>query len=311
MTHSICGVDVSKARLDAAIAPNHHQAFANTEHGIAQLAAFCRTHHADLVVMEASGGIERRPFLRLWQHGIAAAIVNPARVRLFARAIRGPEKTDRIDAAMIAHFAQTKTLQPTPPPCARQQRLKALATRLGQLGDDITTQKQRRAATDDPESRQSLDHVIACLDTEASRIEGEIASLINDHPLWAAIAAALRAIKGVAIRTTARLLADLPEIGTWSNKAIAKLAGLAPIANDSGQRSASRHVRGGRARVRSILFLVANIARKFDPSLAQFAQRLLDQGKPKMVVRVALAHKLLVRLNAKARDARIAFANAT
>jgi transposase len=106
------------------------------------------------------------------------------------------------------------------------------------------------------------------------------------------------------------LLAELPEIGTLSNKAIAKLVGLAPIANDSGQRNGPRPIRGGRASVRSLLFLVADIARKYDPSLATFRDRLLDQGKAKMVVRIALARKLLVRLNAKARETRAQFAHA-
>jgi transposase len=118
-------------------------------------------------------------------------------------------------------------------------------------------------------------------------------------------------VKGVADRTVARLMADMPEIGTYSNKAIAKLAGLAPLADDSGTRRGKRYIRGGRESVRSILFLVANIARRFDQSLAEFHRKLLLAGKPKMVVRIALARKLLVRLNAKARDARIAYANAT
>jgi transposase len=106
-------------------------------------------------------------------------------------------------------------------------------------------------------------------------------------------------------------MADLPEIGTYSNKAIAKLAGLAPIADDSGRRQGKRSIRGGRASVRSILFLVAATAARYDKTLADFRNRLRAAGKPKMVVRIALAHKLLVRLNAKARDARVAYANAT
>lgn len=118
-------------------------------------------------------------------------------------------------------------------------------------------------------------------------------------------------MKGVAGRTVARLMADLPEIGTYSNKAIAKLVGVAPIADDSGKRKGKRPVRGGRAGVRSILFLVAEIASRYDPSLADFRARLVAAGKEKMVVRIALAHKLLVRLNAKARDARAQYANAT
>ena len=135
--------------------------------------------------------------------------------------------------------------------------------------------------------------------------------MISDDPLWAKLDEAFRTIKGVASRTVARLMAEMPEIGIYSNKAISKLAGLAPLADDSGNRSGKRSVRGGRSGVRSILFLVADIARRYDENLADFHRRLTAAGKPKMTVRIALAHKLLVRLNAKARDARKQLANAT
>jgi len=122
--------------------------------------------------------------------------------------------------------------------------------------------------------------------------------------LWQKLDAAFRSIKGVADRTVARLMADMPEIGTLSSKAISKLAGVAPLARDSGKRNGPRPVRGGRCEVRSILFVVAEIVRRHDPDFAAFHKRLKDAGKPKKVIRIALAHKLLVRLNAKARDAR-------
>ena len=129
--------------------------------------------------------------------------------------------------------------------------------------------------------------------------------------MWAALDKAFRSVKGVAGRTVARLMADLPEIGTFGNKAITKLVGLAPLANDSGKMAGRRSIRGGRCNVRSILVLVAAVAKKHDPSLAEFARRLTAAGKPRMVIRVAVAHKLLVRLNAKARETRAQFANAT
>jgi len=312
VTQIICGVDVSKTRLDASLAPDPAGAsFDNDAAGIAALAAFCRRHGVELVVMEASGGYERSPFLLLWQDGIACALVNPRRVRSYAQAMGILEKTDRIDAAVIARFARAKGLRPAPPPSPGQQRLKALVARLRQVTGDITVQKQRRATAADAETRQSLDEVIALLKRQSRTLEGEIASMIDDDPLWSRLAEAFRTIKGVAGRTVARLMADLPEIGTYSNKAIAKLAGLAPLADDSGSRQGKRHIGGGRATVRSILFLVAEIARRFDKSLADFHRKLSQAGKPKMVVRIALARKLLVRLNAKARDARAACPNAT
>ena len=313
MKKIICGVDVSKARLDACIMPGSMVgSFGNDAAGIAQLAAFCRAQTVELVVMEATGGYERRAFLLLWESGVPCAIANARQVRHYAEAMGVPEKTDKIDAGMIARFAQAKDLRPTPLPSQAQQRLKALVVRLRQVTDDLTVQKQRRASLlDNSEMLASIDEVIGLLKRQSRILEGEIGSMIDDDPVWAELAATFCSIKGVADRTVAWLMADLPEIGTYNNKAIAKLAGLAPIANDSGKRKGKRPVRGGRAGVRSILFLVAAIAARYDKSLAEFRARLVEAGKEKMVIRIALARKLLVRLNAKARDARAEYANAT
>jgi transposase len=310
---TICGVDVSKAKLDVCIEPGHRLAsFNNDPAGIAELAAFCREHAVTLVVMEASGGYERRAFVELWEKGISCALTNPRNVRRYAEAMGILEKTDRIDASVIARFAHAKNLAPTALPSQAQQRLKALVARLRQVTDDLTVQKQRRASMlDNAEIQSSIDEVIALLKRQSRTLEGEIASMIDDDPLWAKLAETWREVKGVADRTVARLHAELPEIGTLSNKAIAKLAGLAPIANDSGKRKGKRPTRGGRAGVRSILFLVAAIAARYDQNLREFRDRLLKAGKEKMVVRIALARKLLVILNAKARDARAQYANAT
>lgn len=313
MKKTICGVDVSKVKLDVCIEPGHRFAsFDNDTAGIAELAAFCREHAVELVVMEASGGYERRPFVGLWERGISCALTNPRNVRRYAEAMGILEKTDRIDSSVIARFAHAKNLAPTPLPSQAQQRLKALVARLRQVTDDLTVQKQRRASLlDNEEMRESIDEVIALLKRQSRKLEGEIASMIDDDPLWAKLAETWREVKGVAGRTVARLHAELPEIGILSNKAIAKLTGLAPIANDSGKRKGKRPTRGGREGVRSILFLVAATVARYDKSLADFRARLVAAGKEKMVIRIALARKLLVHLNAKARDARTAYANAT
>jgi transposase len=307
----VCGVDVSKDWLDAHIEPDIRARFVNDASGIEALARFCRDNRIGLVVMEASGGYERMAFAMLWAMGQPCALVNPRQVRRFAEAMGYLEKTDGIDAAVITHYGQVKRLSPTPLPSPAAQRLKALVARLSQVTGDITINKQRRSAAADAETLASLDEVIALMKRQSRKLEGEIASLIDDDPLWARLDAAFRSIKGVASRTVARLMAELPEIGTLSGKAITKLAGLAPIADDSGKRSGRRSIRGGRQGPRSILFLVARIAAKYDPHLADFHQRLLQAGKPKMVARIALARKLLVILNAKARDARNEFAHAT
>ena len=300
----ICGVDACKAWLDAWVTTGVFQRFSNDESGVAALGDFCREHGVELVVFEASGGVEQAAFLTLWKQGQPCAIANPKAVRRFAEAMGFLEKTDRIDAEMIARFAQAKRMAPTPPPSEEQRKLTALAARLRQVTRDLSNQKRRLHSAREPLARASLQEAIAFFTRQAKALAGEIAALIQVDPLWGELDRTLRSVKGVADRTVAVLLADLPEIGTLPNRAITKLAGLAPLANDSGQRQGQRFIRGGRASVRSILCLVADVARKYDQSLADFRQRLLDKGLSKMEVRIALARKLLVRLNAKARDTR-------
>lgn len=303
---------MSKRHLDAVIEPGQTVArFSNDSQGIIALAAFCTGHSADLVVMEATGGLERLAFGMLWQSGMACAIANPRNVRLYAEAMGRSEKTDTIDAGAIARFAHAKDLKPQPPASQSQSRLKIMVARLGQITGDLTVNKQRLAQAFDAATKASIEEVVALLKRQSRRLEGEIASAIDDDPLWARLDQSFRTIKGVASRTVARLMAQLPEIGIYDNKAIAKLAGLAPIARDSGAKSGRRSIRGGRSDVRSILYLVADIARRYDQGLGDFHKRLTAQGKPKMVIRIALARKLLVKLNAKAREARAEFANAT
>lgn len=309
MTTIICGVDVSGATLDARIGADgaYHRA-ARSPAGIAELAAFCRQQGVALVVLEATGGYERLPFALLWQQGIPCAIANPRSVRRFAESMGLLEKTDRIDAGVIAHYAAVKALKPQPPASEGQKRLSALTLRLRQVTAARVAQVNQRRELDDAGALASIARVLACLDAEIRALEAEIATLIDADPLWARLAEAFRTVKGVAKRSVATLLAFLPEIGTLSNKAVAKLVGLAPIANDSGRRAGKRAVRGGRAPVRALLVLVAAIVARHDPDLAATRQRLAGAGKPPMVVRIALARKLVVRLNAKARDARQAHA---
>lgn len=298
--------------LDARIGPEGpFERFASTAEGTLALAAFCKAHGVELVAMEATGGYERRPFAWLWALGLPVAIVNPRAVRRFAEGMGLLEKTDRIDAGVIAWFAKVKRLVAHEPASAAQQRLSALVTRLRQLTDMRTAQTNQRRLVSEPTVMASFDEIIAILARQIRALAGEIAEAIEDDPLWRALDAAFRQIKGVADRTVAGLMAQLPEIGTLSNKAIAKLVGLAPIAHDSGKHNGRRSISGGRASIRATLFVVAEIVRRYDPDFANFHKRLSQAGKPKKVIRVALAHKLLVRLNAKARETRTNLANAT
>jgi transposase len=298
-------VDVSSETLDAQVRPGGaERRFAATADGIADLAAFCREHGVELVAMEATGGYERLAYSTLWTHRIPTAVVNPRAVRQFAQAMGSLEKTDRIDAGMIAWFAETKRIVPQDPPSEAQERLKALVTRLRQLTELRLAQNNQRRLVSEASVRRGFDELLALLARQIRAIEGEIAALLAADKLWHALDEAFRSIKGVADRTVARLMAEIPEIGTIGGKPASKLVGLAPLANDSGKAKGSRYTRGGRTHVRSILFVVAEIVRRYDPDFADFHKRLSEKGKPKKVIRMALAHKLLVRLNAKARDVR-------
>lgn len=308
MAPIVCGVDVSAASLDARIGRDGAwRQFARTPAGIARLALFCRRHRVGLVAMEATGGYERLPFARLWATGMPVAVVNPRSVRQFAEAMGALEKTDKIDAAMIAWYAETKRIAPTPLASDNQRRLNALVVRMRQLTALRTAQTNQRRLVEDAGVLASFIAILATINQQIRGLEAEIVALIDADPMWLALDAAFREIKGVADRTVASLIAHLPEIGTLSGKAVAKLTGLAPIARDSGKKQGRRPVRGGREAVRSILYMVAELVRRYDPDFKAFHARLRAAGKPPNVVRIALAHKLLVRLNAKARDVRRSF----
>jgi transposase len=301
----ICGVDVSADTLAARIGHDGaYRRFANSHEGVVELAGFCREHGVSLVVMEATGGYEQRPFALLWAATLPCAIVNPRSVRRFAEAMGLLEKTDRIDAGVIAWYAAVKRITAQQPASQTQQELAALVTRLRQLTDSRTRETNQRRLVQDAQVLDSFTAVLAVIAAQIRSIETKIVALITADPLWQSLDAEFRTIKGVADRTVARLLAELPEIGTLSNKAAAKLVGCAPIAKDSGRMQGKRPVRGGRAGVRSILFIVAEVVRRHDPDFAAFHQRLSAAGKPKKLIRTAVAHKLLTRLNAKARDVR-------
>lgn len=307
MTTIICGVDVSGSHLDAAIGDTRECCrVARTPEGIAELAAFCRRHEVELLAMEASGGYERLPFALLWQAGVPCAVVNARQVRRLAEGLGLLEKTDRIDAGVIARFAAVKRLAPQPPAAASQERLLALTVRLRQVTEARVAQRNQGRLVTEAAVLASIEAAIAFHSRQIRELEKAIEALLGEDPLWTALADAFRSIGGVADRVACGVLAFMPEIGTLSNKAVAKLVGLAPIANDSGKRTGKRPVRGGRAPLRSLLVCVASIVGKHEPDFIAMRTRMLAAGKPNLLIRVAIARKLLVRLNAKAREIRAA-----
>jgi transposase len=308
----ICGVDVSQQTLEVRVEQDGPGAsFSNTKAGILQLAEFCRIHQVHLVAMEASGGYERLAWLLLSAQQIPVAILNPRAVRKFAESMGFLEKTDTLDAGIIAHYARTRKSKPSSPGSAQLQHLRALVTRLRQLTDLQTAQRNQKLLVTDPTVQRLGQQLLKVLKTQIRSLEKAIAQLIDADPLWQQLNESFRSIKGVASRTVSRLMAEMPEIGTLSNKQIAKLAGLAPLACDSGKMRGKRVIAGGRRPIRDTLFMVAGVVARFHPDFIAFRQRLTKAGKAKKVVRVALAHKLLTRLNAKAREVRLQFIQTT
>jgi transposase len=301
----ICGVDISSSCLEARIGLQGASAsFPNHSEGIAALAGFCHAEQVELVAMEATGGYEQQAFAGLSEQGLPVAILNPRAVRQFAQSMGRLEKTDAIDAGMIAWYAEVKQ---SPPLClapASQQHLRALVTRLRQLTEIRTAQLNQQRLVTDPAVQASFQQLLAVVASQIRTLEQSIAELIDADPLWHELNQAFRTIKGVADRTVARLMAEMPEIGSLSNKTVSKLAGVAPLARDSGKYQGKRAIRGGRASVREILFILASVVGRYEPDFIAFQQRLSAAGKPRKVIRIALAHKLLVRLNAKAREVR-------
>jgi len=305
VTRIICGVDVSSESLEARIGPEGAEAsFANNVEGITGLAEFCGQHEVELVAMEATGGYEQMAYAQLSEQDLGVAILNPRSVRKFAESMGRLEKTDRIDAGMIAWYAEVRKSPAVSLAPQRQQHLRALVTRLRQLTDIRTAQRNQRRLVIDGVVQGSFTQLLALVECQIKELAESIAALIGEDPLWKELDRSFRSIKGVADRTVSRLMAEMPEMGTLSNKTISKLAGVAPLARDSGKFQGKRTVRGGRSSVRELLFIVASVVGRHEPDFIAFQQRLKDAGKPPKVVRIALAHKLLVRLNAKAREVR-------
>ena len=305
MISVICGVDVSSTFLDACIGRSGPTGrFANNAAGIASLHEFCRMNQVEMVAMEATGGYEQKAVVHLSDQEMFVAVLNPCSVRQFAKSMGRLEKSDAIDARMIAWYAEIKQPNPVTLAPQAQRHLRAMVTRLRQLTDVRTSQLNQQRLITDPLVQGTFAQMLGLLAKQIEMLEQNIAALIDEDPLWNTVNLAMRSIKGVADRTVARLMADLPELGTLSNKTISKLAGLAPIMADSGKHKGKRVVQGGRSSIREILFVVASVVGRYEPDFIAFQQRLRDAGKPPKVVRIAVAHKLLVRLNAKARDAR-------
>lgn len=295
------GIDVSKARLDVHILPDGEDlAFGNDEAGIAALCGRLRDLGPCLAVLEATGALQERAAAGLCAAGILVAVVNPRQVRDFARATGRLAKTDRLDAQVIAAFAQAVKPEPRPLPDAERQLLIDLVTRRRQLVEMRAAEKIRRPQVA-PALKPSLEAHIAFLDQEISALDGDISGGLKASAAWRIEDDLLASVPGVGPVLRAVLIAKLPELGQLSRRQIAALVGVAPLNRDSGQMRGRRTIFGGRAEVRTVLYMAAISAIRCNPVLKAFHARLKAVGKPPKVAITACMRKLLTILNAMLR----------
>ena len=292
------GIDVAKASLDVHLRPQaQHLTLPNHDDGFRQLIEVLRSCHVTLIVVEATGGYERQLVAALVDAQLEVALVNPRQVRDFAKALGQLAKNDRLDAAVLARFAE----QVQPRPLAKQPEklpeLAQLVVRRRQLVELRKMELCRRDSTHVKLARRSLEKTIQLFDKEIKLVEQAIAKLIEDHDDWRRQAELLRSVPGIGETTIATLVAELPELGKVNRERIAALAGLAPYCRDSGPLRGTRAIWGGRASVRTALYMAAFSARRCNPVIQKFAERLQRQGKPYKIILTACMRKLLVILN--------------
>jgi transposase len=293
------GIDVAKATLDVALAPADHAPWQTTNDavGIATLVEYLRPRRPTLIVLEATGGYETAAVTALAVAGMPVAVVNPRHVRDFAKALGILAKTDRLDATVLAAFAERIRPTPRPLPDEAQADLLALVARRRQLVEMRTAELNRLGTTRRALQASVREH-IAWLDRRIKDTDHEIRRLIEASPLWRTRDHLLQSTPGIGPQTSARLLASLPELGRLSGREIGALVGIVPLNRDSGTRQGARTTWGGRAPVRATLYMAALVATRHNPVIRTFYQRLRAGGKPAKVALVAAMHKLLTILNA-------------
>lgn len=296
------GIDVSKASLDVAVAQaGKFWSVQNTSKGIEILVKRLEELTPRLVVLESTGGYELAVAQALYVAGIPVAVVNPSRVREFARSIGQLAKTDKIDARLLVLFAERVKPAPSRLPDEAEQYLTGLVRRRRQLLEARTAEINRRDSTHLALQAQLEKH-IDWLTSEIETLNQQIDDFIDQHPLWSQRDEILQSAPGVGSVLSRTLLAEVPELGRLNRKQIAALIGVAPMNRDSGSKRGKRSIRGGRTAVRSVLYMATLSAIRHNPVIRDFYQRLLENGKEKMVAIVACMRKLIVILNAMARD---------
>jgi transposase len=300
---TVVGIDVSKDFLDVHVEPSGEAFRIGNDHGgVEDLIGRLKALHADVAVMEATGGYESLAAAGLAQAGFAVALVNPAQVRAFANALGQRAKTDAIDAAVIARFAlavkpQVRALQD-----GQAQAFGELVARRRQIVQMIVAEENRSRMALGKQAQRSIKRLLAALRRELISLDTDMDDHIRASPLWQVKEKLLTSMPGVGPQTARTLIAEMPELGSLDRRQIASLAGLAPFTRQSGKWRGKSFIGGGRSRVRSALFMAALVAARYNPVLKTFRDRLVEAGKPKIVAIVATMRKLLTILNAIIRD---------
>ena len=297
------GVDVSSERLDVGLWPSEETfGESNDAEGIARLGKRLAELKPQLVVLESTGRLEVPLALELQERGIPYRIVNPRQVREFARAMGKLAKTDRIDAVMLARWAESARLEPKALPDPARRELRALVLRRLQLIEALTAEQNRLQGESVPKVRKSLTDSIAWLKRQIAALDKDLDRTIRKNPEFSALSDQVQGVPGVGPNTARMIAASLPELGRLTRQQIAALVGIAPLNRDSGKSHGRRFCWGGRAEVRSTLYMATLVASRHNPVIRTMYARLRAKGKVAKVALVACMRKLLTILNAMVRD---------
>ena len=296
------GIDVSKDRLDVALRPSGEVfAVERAASGLDSLVSRLKALAPQIVALEATGGFETVVTAALAAAGLPVVVVNPVQVRAFAKAIGQRAKTDPIDAGVIAHFAEATRPEVRTLPDAETQLLADLVQRRRQIIEMIgaESQRQKRASHS---LKKSIARLLKALQKELTSVDTDIDGSVRGSPAWREKEDLLTSVPGIGKTIARTLIAEMPELGRLNRKEVAALAGLAPFTRQSGTWRGRSFIGGGRTSVRTALFMGAMVAKRYNPVLKAFFDRLVAAGKPKMVALIAVARKLITILNAVLRD---------
>lgn len=297
------GIDVASSHVDVCVRPSGEAKRFATEDGLEDLVAFVGSHSPTLVVMEATGGYETPIAAAIAMAGVAVAIVNPRQIRDFAKATGRLAKTDTLDAAAIAHFADAVRPTARPMPDTETSELTELVVRRRQLIDMRVAEQNRLRVNASAKTKKDLTEHIKWLQKRIKDHDRDILERVRSSTLWREKDDLMQSFPGIGSVTSATMLTCLPELGTLDRRAIASLVGIAPYNCDSGKMRGKRMIWGGRADVRAVLYMAARSAVRFNPELSEMYKRLVAKGKAKKLATVACMRKMLTILNAILRDA--------